>query len=205
MTQHRYWVFPSLFLALTSCGPQMAMRPSTGNTTHIAMEEMRTEISDLKHALHAAQVEVHLVEERLREQEKSASSSKNAKAGAQDIFLKQITLLEGRINHIESILENTAADLKKLNATAMQNSHILDSHEQRLNEVANLKSTLTSISQAIKTNSVSTVSSYKVKSGDSLEKIARAHHITTEALKKANQLSSDRIIVGQELKIPSSE
>jgi len=43
---------------------------------------------------------------------------------------------------------------------------------------------------------------YKVKNGDSLEKIAKNHHTTIQALKVANQLSNDRIVVGQTLQIP---
>ena len=44
--------------------------------------------------------------------------------------------------------------------------------------------------------------SYVVKAGDSLEKIARAHQTTIQALKTANRLTSDRIIVGKTLIIP---
>ncbi|WP_196493765.1 LysM peptidoglycan-binding domain-containing protein [Ornithinibacillus caprae] len=43
---------------------------------------------------------------------------------------------------------------------------------------------------------------YTVKSGDSLSVIARDHHVTVDAIKEVNQLSSDRIFVGQELKLP---
>ena len=43
---------------------------------------------------------------------------------------------------------------------------------------------------------------YEVKSGDSLSKIAAAHGIKTADLKKANNLTSDKIIVGQKLTIP---
>jgi peptidoglycan DL-endopeptidase LytF len=41
-----------------------------------------------------------------------------------------------------------------------------------------------------------------VKSGDALEKIARANRTTVEAIKKLNRLSSDKLKVGQVLKIP---
>jgi peptidoglycan endopeptidase LytE len=43
---------------------------------------------------------------------------------------------------------------------------------------------------------------YTVKSGDSLEKIARAHKTTVEKIKKYNQFDQDLIVVGQILKIP---
>jgi len=42
----------------------------------------------------------------------------------------------------------------------------------------------------------------KVKRGDALEKIARANGTTTEAIRKINQLSNDKLTIGQALKIP---
>ncbi len=42
----------------------------------------------------------------------------------------------------------------------------------------------------------------KVKRGDSLDKIARANKTTIKALKRANNLSSDRLQIGQILRIP---
>ena len=45
---------------------------------------------------------------------------------------------------------------------------------------------------------------YVVKSGDSLGRIARAHHTTVSAIKSANGLTSDRIVAGQTLKLPES-
>ncbi len=43
---------------------------------------------------------------------------------------------------------------------------------------------------------------YKVQAGDSLWKIARKHGVTVEAISKLNQLESDRLKLGRELKIP---
>lgn len=41
-----------------------------------------------------------------------------------------------------------------------------------------------------------------VKRGDMLEKIARANQTTVEAIKKANNLTSDKLKIGQVLKVP---
>jgi LysM repeat protein len=41
-----------------------------------------------------------------------------------------------------------------------------------------------------------------VKRGDALEKIARANHTTVEAIRKANRLTSDKLKIGQVLKVP---
>lgn len=45
---------------------------------------------------------------------------------------------------------------------------------------------------------------YTVKSGDTLSGIARREHTSVKALRSANNLVTDRIRVGQKLKIPSS-
>jgi LysM repeat protein len=45
---------------------------------------------------------------------------------------------------------------------------------------------------------------YVVKSGDSLTRIAKAHGTTVKALKAANGLVNDRIVVGAKLKIPTA-
>jgi LysM repeat protein len=45
---------------------------------------------------------------------------------------------------------------------------------------------------------------YVVKSGDSLNRIAKAHGTTVKALKVANGLENDRIVVGAKLKIPTA-
>jgi LysM repeat protein len=57
----------------------------------------------------------------------------------------------------------------------------------------------------VKGNGSSTSSVYVVKTGDSLTKIARAHGTTLRALRTANNLKTDRILVGQKLKIPAGD
>lgn len=47
--------------------------------------------------------------------------------------------------------------------------------------------------------------SYTVKSGDTLTKIARRHGITVSALRSANGLKTDRIHVGKKLKVPATK
>lgn len=45
--------------------------------------------------------------------------------------------------------------------------------------------------------------SYKVTKGDTLGKISRQYHVTTNALRKANKIRGNKIYVGQHLIIPS--
>jgi LysM repeat protein len=45
---------------------------------------------------------------------------------------------------------------------------------------------------------------YLVKSGDTLSRIAKAHHMTVKAIKEANHLDNDRISVGEKLNLPKA-
>ena len=45
---------------------------------------------------------------------------------------------------------------------------------------------------------------YVIKSGDTLIRIAKVHGTTVKALKAANGLESDRIVIGAKLKIPTA-
>jgi LysM repeat protein len=117
--------------------------------------------------------------------------------------------LDKRLSALEKKLEAVATDLRALSGRLNQTLNQLSSLETsmaecdgRLSEVSKLKGTLTSLSQAMQTPQKSGgESTYLVKSGDSLEKIARAHHMTVNALRQLNQLSSDTIRVGQRLKV----
>jgi LysM repeat protein len=51
----------------------------------------------------------------------------------------------------------------------------------------------------------SAAATYTVKSGDTLTRIAKTHGTTVKALKAENSLTTDRIKVGQKLKIPVKE
>ncbi len=48
------------------------------------------------------------------------------------------------------------------------------------------------------------VAVYLVKSGDSLARIAKTHGTTVKALKAANNLTTDKISVGEQLKVPKA-
>ncbi|MBU6398812.1 MAG: LysM peptidoglycan-binding domain-containing protein [Verrucomicrobia bacterium] len=49
------------------------------------------------------------------------------------------------------------------------------------------------------------MTTYTVKSGDTLGRIAKRHGTTVKAIKAANALRTDRITVGQKLKLPSAK
>jgi LysM repeat protein len=171
-----------------------------GNNDHL-YEEMKTEIADLKHALHGTEVEVRLLEERLE--------SKEAETGKGDV-----AALQRKIALLEKTIDKMSGDLKSLMTYANQTTASLTGYrdqiqqiDKKLDEVNKLRSTLSQISKTYSSPEAPQTSSaaYLVKSGDSLEKIARKFHVLVESLKRENNLSSDKIIIGQELMIPSTD
>ncbi|WP_163182319.1 peptidoglycan endopeptidase LytE [Bacillus subtilis] len=87
----------------------------------------------------------------------------------------------------------TINELKKLNG--------LKSDLLRVGQVLKLKGSISSSSSSSSKVSSSSTSTYKVKSGDSLSKIASKYGTTVSKLKSLNGLKSDVIYVNQVLKV----
>jgi LysM repeat protein len=186
-----------------------------------AFQEMRTDIGDLKHALQAHRTELQILQERLSDQENAVKSAQRSRP-QNDQAQVQIAACERKMMILEKNLEKLASDLRGLNKHAEQTTTSLASfkekmidcqrelslHKQKLEGVTQLKSTLGQISQAIGERSSSkarSASSYKVRPGDTLEKIAKSNGLSLTTLKRLNNISQDRIIVGQELKLSDDE
>jgi LysM repeat protein len=98
--------------------------------------------------------------------------------------------LKAKIAALEKSLEKLSSQTSATLATYKQQ---IASIEGGFGEISKLRSTLSQFSKK----------SYYVKAGDSLGSIARKLHVSVEALKAENNLSSDKIVVGQELAVPS--
>jgi LysM repeat protein len=163
-----------------------------------ALDELRLELSDVKHELHSARVEIQLLEEKIAKQDRALANPEGA---------KHLDALSKKIDRLEKTLDKAMGDVRSL--SAQENKAIgrlqeiesaLVHQEKKFEEIAKLKTLLGSISKEKEKSR-----SYHVKSGDSLEKIARANNTTVDAIRRLNQLASDKIIIGQELKICSDE
>jgi LysM repeat protein len=210
------WLF-ILLLTVLSCALPLDAKPQSGFYTNPELDELRIELDDLKHSLKTAQVDIGLLDERLKKQDSSLNQVKGQTQGkdanSMNLLKAQINALERKVSELEKTLEKAANDLRTLNTTSVQalnkiqevEQHLLV-HEKRLDEVVKLKGTLTSISKAINqrplSEAPSSIKTYRVKAGDSLEKIARVNHISVEVIRKLNHLINDKIVVGQELRLP---
>ena len=204
-------LFLSSFL-ITSCNSHMAVLQQDKYENSVTLNEMRSELADLKYALSHAQVEIQILEEQVQSQDTLIKKSKNtSSSSAIDSKLPQ---LEKRLILLEQAQEKAQIDLKQLSSHANQTSSCLQQYSTKISElektldhqnklihdVGDLKSSLKAFTTSL--SKESNDSTYKVRAGDSLEKIAKNHKTSVDALKKANQLSQNKILIGQELIIP---
>jgi LysM repeat protein len=211
MKRFSIWAIGAYMFFLTSCQSHMAVLQQDKHDSSVAFHEVRAELADLKHEVNNARVEIQILEERLQSQEALIQKTKNAPPSS---FLdNKASSLEKRLFAIEQIQEKIQADLKQISSHANQTTSCLQQYSTKISsleqnverqnkliyDLADLKSSLKSLKTSI---AKETSCTYTVKSGDSLEKIARNHQISIEALKKANQLSQNKILIGQELIIP---
>jgi LysM repeat protein len=124
------------------------------------------------------------------------------------------THLDAKLSDQNNSAKGLSQEIKSL---ANDNIQVLNDFKKRIADietsielqnrnVENLQSALSSLIEAIKGKEVSTDETsakiYRVKAGDSLEKIAKQNQTTIKKLKEANNLTGDQILVGQKLKIP---
>ncbi len=182
----RYFFLP--FLLLTHC-----LSSAKGNNQGV-LEELRVALNDVKQAYATHRMDLELLQEEVH-------AMKRASGGGNKSF-------EERVSQLESTQEKMLRDLRQLAGSTnqiVQSVSVLEkqiaSQNERLNEVVKLKSAINSISKAIGTSGAGG-KSYQVRSGDTLEKIARKHNTSIDTLKRINGLTSNTIIVDQQLRLP---
>lgn len=163
----------------------------------------------------------HLRENLVDQLQNNQSFVKASRLMAEDQFQAQ-----EKINkHQENILNGIVGDLRQLSAQAQETSQVLTQYKQKITDIENLMNTerlhLQHIEETLQTmmeliqikndakKSSSVVSAqcrtYKVQSGDVLEKIARLHQVPVQLIRDSNpQIVNDRIFVGQTLTIPGT-
>jgi len=189
-----------LALLLASCSSQMNTR--YGSSGPSALEEIRVALMDVKQAYQTQKMDIQLLEEKMNKQKPTTETASVS------------STLESRIAALEKMQEKIQEDLHQLGTHANQTNQSLLQYRNQiqtlernvkkqnecLDEVVRLKGTLQSISHSLGSGS-SQGKIHRVHSGDSLEKIARQYNTSVESLKRINGLSTNTIIIGQELKI----
>ncbi len=187
-----------------------------------SLREMRDSIDSLRHEVENHEIEIRMSEQRVENQEGTISSLRqqvlDAAQANKDIVRGAAANTEARISSLEAANKGLVADLKQLKTHANESSEALTQYKQHIGElekmiqmqgqnIDNLQAALRSLTDVLQVKEGSSAvadsgKTYRIKSGDSLEKIAKAHGTTVKALKEMNNLTNDRIIVGQSLQLP---
>lgn len=193
-----------------------ARRYGYDDDTATAIREMRDTIDKLRHEVSNHETEIHMAEERSNNQETTIASLRqqllDATQANKEMFKGGTANVEGKVTGLESINKGIIADISQLKTHANDSSTALAQYKQKISElekniaqlsqnIEHLQTALRSLTEALG-GSVADGKAYKVKTGDSLEKIAKAHGTTIKAIKELNNLSKDRIVVGQTLQMP---
>lgn len=214
---YKYFVLLLVFLA--SCTPIKSTSKDEKHQTELTLHKVQASIDDLRHDLNCFQTDLQIVDGKMKKQEKTFDGVKQEQIAQYqakiDALGEKLKSLEAKIASLEKKQEASFSDIKVLSQHATETSTSLTQYKntinelekniiaqgQRLEEVKKLKQTLESVASSLKIEGAALVA-YKVKAGDSLEKIARAYKTNVDYLKKINNLDQDLIVVGQELKVP---
>lgn len=184
------------------------------------MKPYRDALEDLRRLVNNQELEIRTFEEKVASQEtildSIRSELKEQSQGHKDLLKNQSGTLEMKIGSLETSNKGLVADLKQMKNGFNEVGDTLKAYKDKIHQlekmvelqnknIENLQAALNSVMDAFKaTSGISTDGStktYRVKAGDSLEKIARQNNMSVKALKELNGLSKDQIIVGQTLKV----
>ena len=226
LSERKGGVFLLLFLTFFSL-TLYAAPPRRGFDDDSSTREMRDSIESLRHELENHETEIRMAEERVDNQEATISALRqqvlDANQSNKDLLKGSSANWDGRVVNIETANKGFVADLRQLKTHANETTEALNQYKQRIAElekvisqqsqnIESLQAALRSLSDVLLTKEGSSVNStasfsesgktYRVKAGDSLEKIAKNNGTTVRAIKELNNLSNDKIVIGQALQLP---
>ena len=194
-----------------------------GQENNIAIRELQASVDEMRHEIKNHETEIRTYEEKFANQELIIESLREQNANIsksnQDLTKSNLANIEMKIGSLDTASKGLISDLRQIKTHANESSSAIGSCQQKILAIEKIvevqNQNLENLSAAIKslmsvlevkhelTGSFDPSSNlYLVLAGDSLEKIARLHKTSIKALKELNDLNSDRIKVGQRIKIP---
>lgn len=178
-------------------------------------EDMRNVIYTMQHELGNNQHEIKVFDERLGTLDASLDAIRlelqGLKAQSKD---KLRTLdIEGRLGNLDLMAKGLTADIKTFKTQLNETTTALGQFKARFSSLEKIiesqNQNIDALQAAMRMLTESTpakegakaTKTYTVKSGDALEKIARANQMSIEEIKELNGLTTAKIIVGQKLLI----
>jgi len=222
--EKKFLSFLSLVVALFGATTAYSAPQKVYNQeTSVAIREMRASIDEMRHEMNNHESEIRTFEDKLNNQEVIIEALRDQNTNTskinQDLTKGNLVSLEMKINSLDTATKALASDLRQFKTHVNESTNSLNAFNQKIaiiekvletqsQNLDNLQSAIRSLMTVLEvkndltSSDDSAVKMYCVKPGDSLDKIAKIHKTTSKLIKELNNLNSDRIIVGQNIKIP---
>lgn len=221
--------FNFLIPALAEGAPRRYTAEEDSST---ALREMRDSIDTMRHEVDNHETEIRMFDERVNNQEATIASLRqqlqDANQANKELLKGNSNSLEMKIAALETTNKSLMSDMAQFKTHANESADALEQYKKKIGElekmlaelekllgkqnqnIENIQSAMASMMDALQVKDVPTKAiaqadgskNYRIKPGDSLEKIARANSTTVKAIKELNNLTNDRIVVGQTLQLP---
>ncbi len=177
------------------------------------IDHIQSDVLDIREHMRHLKVERELLDDRIEAQNSELTQLKKELARFQqaqgNLSSNKSDQLQTRLNALEKGQEAVIDDFKQLkkhlNDTSLVINKLSDHVEQDQSlmkaQIRDLKKAVESLVGALQGPTKASGSSYRVKAGDTLDKIAKSHGLSVDVLKKLNELTHDRISIGQELRL----
>lgn len=178
-------------------------------------------IETLRHQVSNQEIEIRTFEERLENfhaiLDGLQEQIKTAATVSKDQNKNLSNQVDIKIASLEAAAKGLSADIQQLKNHANETTAFLEvcrkalsEYEQRFKiqnqNMEHLTQAIQTVLEALQMKTDASLAgdigkTYKVKSGDSLDKIAKKHGTTVKELMRINNMNSDKIVVGKTLKI----
>jgi LysM repeat protein len=189
--------------------------PPTSSMTHIhdTINQVRHGLNNHEHELRQNDEKFNSMESILDNMQRQLQD--HSKTHKEHLHASK-AVLDSKVGDLELVIKGLLVDLNQIKSRVNESVSSLSQYKQQLTtlekavEVQNqniesLHSSMKTLMQVLQggENAEATAEHYTVKSGDNLEKIAIGHSTTVKAIKELNSLATDRIKIGQKLKLPT--
>lgn len=207
----------SILLVAVGCSPITSNQHDEKYKWELTIHEVQTNLDDLRHDTHVMLSEMRILDGRIKAFEAEVERLKFHDMQQQlvkvDQLCNQFYALEKKYSSFEKKVNSGQEAVESLASFAKETSFALSQFKNKIQEleeeivdqtrklesISKLKSHIEALSKSL---AIDTSKVHKVKSGETLEKIAKMYKTDVAAVKQLNQLSNDLIVVDQELKIP---